>query len=279
METEESNLGDLRRDAAVQGGDGRFTIDISPEWCVWSPQGGYLMAVVLRAAAQSTVFGRPLSLACHFLSVPKTAPAELHVSSLRKSRVAESLRVSMQQDGRGILEALVWAGDGVEGYEHEGAVMPDVPLVDTLTTRPAVVAQGGMHTLWKNIDHRPCGPLSFERETSTDPRQRDWMRLRAFEPTADGFIEAGRQALFLDTFSWPAAAHAHVGDGRFISPTLSFSIDFHRGSTSEWLLSDAHSPHASGGCIAVHDRLWSPKGELVASACATMICRPRPGRS
>jgi len=66
-------------------------------------------------------------------------------------------------------------------------------------------------------------------------------------------------------------------DGRYrvtISP-LSFTIEFHRGSDSDWLLSDAYSPHAGDGRIAIYDRLWSPRAELLSSASATMVCRSR----
>jgi hypothetical protein len=76
--------------------------------------------------------------------------------------------------------------------------------------------------------------------------------------------------------TWPAATHAHPGDSRFIAPTLSFSIDFHRSTDSEWLLSDAHAPCAGDGRIFMHQRVWSPAGDLVASGTCTTICRPRP---
>lgn len=155
--------------------------------------------------------------------------------------------------------------------------MPDVPGFAALESRPSPTNTGNLHTLWKNIEQRACGPLSWERSEPAEPRQRDWVRLRKYAPGGGPFVEAARYALFLDTFTWPAAAHAHVGDPRFITPTLSFSVDFHRDSDSDWLLSDSHSPHASEGRLAVHQRLFSPDGLLVASGTGTMICRPRPG--
>src|SRR5262245_42647180 len=92
------DFADLQSDTAVTGSDGRYRAVISPHWVVWSPQGGYLMALLLRAAGAATEFEKPLSLSCHFLSVPKVGPAEIQVTSLRKTRVAESLRVSCQQE-------------------------------------------------------------------------------------------------------------------------------------------------------------------------------------
>ena len=273
-----SHPSDLQRDTAVTGESGRYSATISPEWVVWSPQGGYLMAMALRAFGLATAFPKPLSLACHFLSVPKVGSVDINVSSLRTTRIAESLRLAMSQDGRSFLEAILWAGDTVDGYVHAGASMPDVPGFESLATHPPPSNQGALNTLWKNIEQRPCGPLHWQRSEPAEPRQRDWVRLCSHTAGAEAFVEAGRYALFLDTFTWPAAAHAHAGDPRFISPTLSFSIDFHQRSDSLWLLSDAHSPHGGDGRLFVHQQLWSPDGLLLASGTGTMICRPRPGR-
>jgi acyl-CoA thioesterase len=274
----EGNVPDLQRDTAVAGNDGRYTAQISPSWVVWSPQGGYLMAMVLRAAGAATEFRKPLSLACHFLSVPKVGPAEIQVTSLRKTRIAESLRVSLVQEGRLSLEAMLWAGDTVPGLDHAATGMPQVPGYDALppVPRPGPAPASGFHTLWHNLEIRPCGPQSRERTEPAEPRQRDWIRFRSFPRTDDAFVDAGRYALCLDTFTWPAATHAHPGDARFIAPTLSFSIDFHQQTESEWLLSDAHAPVACDGRIAMHQRVWTPSGALIATGTCTTICRPRP---
>jgi acyl-CoA thioesterase len=236
------------------------------------------MAMVLRAAGLATQFPKPLSLACHFLSVPKIGPVEIQVASLRKSRIAESLRVSLVQQGQLFLEALLWAGDTVPGLDHAATDMPEVPSYEALTPVPvpAAISAGGFHTLWRNLEIRPCGPQSRERTTPAAPKQRDWIRFRSFARTDDAFVDAGRYALCLDTFTWPAATHAHPGDSRFISPTLSFSIDFHQRTDSEWLLSDAHAPIGGDGRLALHQRVWSPAGALIATGTGTMICRPRP---
>ena len=273
-----TDFADLQRDTAVEGSEGRYTTLVSPHWVVWSPQGGYLMALLLRAAGKATEFPKPLSLGCHFLAVPRVGPAEIHVTSLRKTRVAESLRVSCVQEGRLFLEAMLWAGATVPGLDHSATGMPEVPGHETLMSVPLSGAPNpaGFHTLWRNLEIRPCGPQSRERTEPAEPRQRDWIRFRNFAPTSDAFADAGRYAMCLDTFTWPAATHAHPGDGRFIAPTLSFSIDFHQRTDSEWLLSDAHAPIAHDGLIAMHQRVWSPDGKLLASGGCTTICRPRP---
>ncbi len=271
-------MSDLERVMALTGQGGEYQVDIDGNWCVWSPAGGYLMALVLRAAGLETAFSTPLALTCHFLGAPKLAEAQLTVGSLRRTRVAESMHVSMTQEGRPILEALLWAGETVEGYQHADAEMPDVPGYEGLPATETGTGKPGFQTLWQHMEHRPIGPLHWQREEPAAPRQRDWIRLRDFAPDADAFADAGRQAIVLDSYTWPAAAHAHAGDPRFVAPTISLSIDFHQTADSPWLLSDAYAPIAEAGRIAIHNRLWSPEGRLVATGNGTLICRPRPPR-
>jgi len=282
----------------VRGSNGLYAAELDPDWCVWSPAGGALLATAIRAAGLETDFARPLSVSCHFLSTPRSAPVELRVRSLRKTRVAESLQVSMLQGERPVIEVMLWAGDRLDGYRHADAAAPDVPRPDALKARDYPLGRHGMHTLWRNLEQRSCGPVHWERSEPAAPRQRDWIRLRDyahFRGSADSrgssetqhpelcerelaFLEAARFALVLDCFTWPAAGHAHVGDPRFVAPTISLSIELHQRDAGEWLLSDAHSPRAEAGCIAIHNRLFDSAGELVASASGSLICRPRPTR-
>ena len=259
-------------------GEGRFQAKLSEDWCVWSPAGGYLMAVAIRAAGSESAFALPLSATCHFLAVPKLEAVELVVTSLRKTRVAESLRVTMLQRDAPIVELLVWCGAPVEGYAHDAASFPQVPARETLPPHEPPVGVPGFNTLWKHLEHRPCGPLHWHRKEPAEPRQRDWIRLRDFPDAADPFLHAGRYAVVLDSFTWPAAAHAYAGDPRFIAPTLAFSIEFHRHTTDAWLLSDAYAPVAADGRINIHNHLWSSDGRLLATGNGTLICRPRPKR-
>src|SRR5437016_8598459 len=91
-------MGDLAEDTAVHGADGRFVADLSPEWEIWGPSGGYVASVAVRAAAAHAGFERPASFSCHFLSVARFEQVQIDVRTLRTSRRAESVAVSMSQD-------------------------------------------------------------------------------------------------------------------------------------------------------------------------------------
>ena len=51
-------MGDLANDTEVRGGDGHYTCELSRDWEIWGPNGGYIAAIVLRAAGGTRV-GRP----------------------------------------------------------------------------------------------------------------------------------------------------------------------------------------------------------------------------
>jgi acyl-CoA thioesterase len=272
-------MADFERDTRVEGGGGVYTARVDPAWSIWLPNGGYLIATALRAAGAHSAFPRPLSLACHFLASPGFGPIEIAVATLRRTRTAESMRLSMRQGEQHVLELLAWTGASLPGLEHADARIPAVPSWQALPSTHEIEGALAPHPHWQNLEQRPVGTVHWQSSGSKEPRQRDWVRIRELDALEDPFLDAGRLAVILDTYSWPAAAQAHVGDPRFIAPTLSLAVDFHAGSTSPWVLSDAYSPLAAAGSVALESRVWDPGGALLATAIGTLRCRPRPAPS
>src|SRR5215207_4597841 len=94
---------DLEQATRVEGDDGRYVAQLSDAWEIWGPNGGYLAAIALRAAGRMAQIERPASFYCHFLSSPAFAEVQLDVTVLKQGRRAESLQVTMSQDGRAVL--------------------------------------------------------------------------------------------------------------------------------------------------------------------------------
>src|SRR5947199_10840029 len=101
-------MGDLAIDTAVEGHDGRYTARFSRDWEIWGPMGGYVAAVALQAAGAHSRFDRPASLVGHFLGVADFREVQLTTVTKRAASRAESIAVSMTQDGKHVFEALVW---------------------------------------------------------------------------------------------------------------------------------------------------------------------------
>ena len=121
-------MGDIGVQTAVEPmGEGRYRAIVSPDWEIWGPCGGYVAAIALRAAGADSGLSRPASFYCHYLSVAAFAPVDLVVTPLRTGRTVTAQRVEMLQEGRPVLDAMVWSVGEVEGLEHEDVDAPGVP--------------------------------------------------------------------------------------------------------------------------------------------------------
>lgn len=275
-------MGNLADDTAVEGRAGRYVGRFSPDWEIWGPNGGYVAAVALRAAGAHSSLGRPASLLCHYLGVGRFAPVEIETVSLRTAKRAESVRVSITQDGQPIAEALVWCvADDLEGLEHDVSRMPEVKAPAELTSmdelEPESTASG--FSFGRNFDRKPVEWLPFEQwaeREHLEPTIQTWMRYRPQPTFDDPFVEAARSVILLDTYLWPAACGAYrPGTMAYQAPSLDLAVSFHAlDPMSEWLLVDAFSPVARDGLVGGQASIWSEGGVLLASGGQQMLCRP-----
>jgi acyl-CoA thioesterase-2 len=268
-------VADLDLDTEIEGQAGTYVARISRDWEIWGPNGGYLAALALRAAARETSLLRPASFTCQYLNVAEFSEVTLRVVRLRESKRASSLRVSMTQGDRPILEALAWiVDDRSEGLEHDEAHAPVVPPPDELPSFEALKPPGyPWFPFWKNMETRLTrGRIPTEK---TEAAWQGWLRYRPRACFSDPFVDAARSLILLDTMFWPAAAAAHERPPAYLAPSLDVSVQFHRAAPeSEWLLCDARSPIAAHGLIGGASRIWSRDGQLLATGTSQLLCRP-----
>jgi acyl-CoA thioesterase II len=276
-------MGDFGADTAVTAqGEGRYQATLSREWEIWGPMGGYVATIALRAVGAASRFDRPASFYCHYLGVADFDVVDIAVEPLRQAKTAESLRVSVTQADRRILEADVWATGDVEGLEHEHLDPPDVPSWRDLPTIAELVgddAEGPPFPFWNNFDPRPV----HWREEWPPPEAYDpvWRQWEKFVPVAtfdDPWLDAARSVILVDVASWPAAFQHHAWrEPPFIAPTLDLYVAFHEPApASEYLLADGHSPIGRDGLLGFTTRVWSEDFRLVASGGGQMLCRRIP---
>ncbi len=276
-------MGDLERDTAIAGEDGHYRATLSADWEIWGPNGGYMAAVALRAAGAHSGLARPASLVCHFLDVAQFAGVTLRAETLRRSRRAESTRVSMTQDGRLVLEALVWSvSDRLHGLVHDAAPAPEVPppaMVPSVDER--LGEDQRPFRFFTNLEERPIDWVDdWEHRPSGEPVHRCWYRFRPRARFEDPWVDAGRLAIVVDTFQWPAAVRAHAGGTlAHVAPSLDLACRFHRTAChddAQWLLVEARSPVADEGLVGGIASVWDGGGRLLASGGQQMLSRPAP---
>lgn len=89
-------------------GESRFSGDVSAEWTIAAkPNGGYLLAMLGRAALACTPHPHVLTASAHYVRSPEPGPVEIEVQVLRVGRSASQVRARMTQDGQDCVESLV----------------------------------------------------------------------------------------------------------------------------------------------------------------------------
>jgi acyl-coenzyme A thioesterase PaaI-like protein len=92
---------------AVRGA-GTFDAVVSPEWTVaGKPNGGYLLAMLGRAAAAVSAHDHVIAASAHYLHAPIPGPVVIETEPLRNGRSASQIRARLSQDGEACIEALV----------------------------------------------------------------------------------------------------------------------------------------------------------------------------
>ncbi len=277
-------MANLEADTAVEGSDGEWKAELSSDWEIWGPNGGYLASIALRAAGAHSKLRRPASLACHYLDVARFDELRLRARTLRASRRAESVEVTATQGGRVVLVALVWVvADDLGGLSCDAGPPPEVPAPPALASTDELVSgteQGPMFPFWANLEHRPTTWIPPEERALAPggaPELTSWLRFRPQATFADPFVDAARLVILLDTFPWPAAIRAHPADElTYIAPSLDVGVILHRlEPSSEWLLVQATSPAAADGLVGGRAQVWSSRLAGQRDPADAVSARPR----
>jgi acyl-CoA thioesterase II len=279
-------MGDLAIDTAMSAaGDARFERVLSRDWEIWGPMGGYVASCALRSVSAHSERARPASIVGHFLGVANfDDPIVATCKTLRGTRRADSIRVSVEQLGKPIFEALVWAVDAdIDGLNHHVAAMPDIAHWNDLLTAHERAAADGVeyavnYPFWNNFEQRAgwAGDWDARQPGDVRPQWDTWLK---FLPTAsfvDPWVDACRLVMMVDLGAWPAAGGHHVTSD-FYAPSIDVACEFNIvGNTGEWLLVSAESPTGSGGLISSRSQVFDDAGQLLALGTSQLLCKAIP---
>lgn len=281
----------LEQQTAVERtADNKYRTVISEDWKLWVPVGGYLTAIALRAAEASSSMPRPVSVTCHYLHEAAFGPAELEVTTLRRTERSESLMVRMTQQGNDILRCLVSAaptgqlGPLVNWQEAPEAPAPD-DIEETILDEDVIELMGD-EPFWKNLEFRMIkglkGPHNYpgidgmtEEELKFTPRRdahiRGWQRMPDGEGFTNNWVDACRYLIIAAAMQFPVVADPFTPPLKFIAPTLNLTMEFHTfHPEAGWLLADAAGSYAGDGLLGAEARLWTQDGHFLATAHSQM---------
>jgi hypothetical protein len=164
-------------------GPGRFSGDLHPEWTIaGKPNGGYLLAVLGRAATLVGAHEHVIAASAHYLRPPEPGPVTVLAEVLRAGRSASQVRVTLEQDQQHCIEALITTSTldaNSKPYWSEGAPQPGSAAFADSTQLSPISPSGFEVAIMQQVELRiEPGSLGFTRgEPSGQGELRGWLAL------------------------------------------------------------------------------------------------------
>ena len=247
--------------------------------------GGQVAAQALVAATRTVEAEFVVhSLHSYFLLPGDTAvPIVYDVERLRDGRSFATRRVVARQHGRPIYFQTASFQRIEEGFEHQDR-MPDVPDPSEALDMVELMRRSGNEDAdalakeWAALEARYVGNSRFNLPSDPDHPSRARMWIRVGEGLGDDpQVHRAAFTYASDIGLLGAALAAHdVTPADVQMASLDHTIWFHRPfRVDDWWLYDMQSPSAQGARGLALARVYSPDGQLVATAAQEGLIRPR----
>ncbi len=272
--------GDLSFDAATAvqptADPDRFETDIHHLWTVGDkPNGGYLLAVLGRAARIAGRAGRDapwevVSSSITYLRPPDLGPAAVRTAVLRTGRSASHVRAVLTQGGADVVDAVfvlsalpACATARYDGTAPLGAPEPE-RCVRLPTRLPGGVQVGIMEVLDLRLDPATL-PYADSPPSPDGPAE-----LRGWSRFTDGREPDPLSLLFFVDAIPPATLM--IGSTGWV-PTLQMSVYVRARPAPDWLGIRMTANLVADGMVDETCVLWDSRGQVVAQA--TQLARLR----
>jgi acyl-CoA thioesterase len=245
--------------ASVPRGDGTRDLTVTDRWNtpLGTPNGGYLLATMLRGLHAEMGAHDPMVAAITYLAGPRPGPAELRTESIRMGRRVQTGTASLWQGDRQVALLTASFGARADGPSAELGSAPSLPAPEQC----ADPLQHGMPAdgLFGRIDYRLTSTPGWAEGAPTgDPTAELWQRLAGGRP-----IDFPALALLCDSFAPPVL---ELGEGFQQSMTVQLTVHLHRLPTPGWLATRLTTRHVVNGFHEEDCELWDEDGRLVAQS-------------
>jgi acyl-CoA thioesterase len=242
-------------------GEQRYGATLTGNWNALGsvPNGGYLLAVCLRALAAEMPLPDPVVVSATYLRPGAAGPAELRTELVRAGRRVATGEVRLSQNGREIVRALATFAD--LGDAHGRTVMrsaaPDLPAPertrDVMENAPPLPGVN----ITERFEYRAAQPPGWARgKPSGDADVAFWLRFRdGREPDPIAL------AAMVD-----AAAPAVLETGAPGSATIELTVHIRARPAPGWLACRAVTRHLIDGFHEEDFEIWDSTGALVAQS-------------
>jgi Acyl-CoA thioesterase C-terminal domain/Acyl-CoA thioesterase N-terminal domain len=170
---------------------GTFDAEISGEWTIaGKPNGGYLLALLGRAASSLTDSGHVIAASAHYVRSPDPGPVEIEGELLRRGRSISQVRARMSQGGRPCVESVVSTSEldpSTAPHWDAGVLDGQVVSFDDCIRLKPVTPDGSRVAMFDQVDARldPEWSGVTNGRASGRGQLRGWLKLpgeESFDP-------------------------------------------------------------------------------------------------
>lgn len=244
-------------------GDGRWEATLHERWNVGAnPNGGYLLAVAVRAMCEAGGRPHPMSVTAHYLSPPAVGRVEVATEVAKAGRSFATVEAHVVQEGRERVRLLGTFGDLAtrRGPTRVSAQMPQIAPPADCRSLVELTAEAGRAV-----------PEAVRRFDILLPPESPWGRAELGEPYqitgwirfADG-TEPDTTSLvtFADAFPPTLIGSMEVG----WVPTLELTVHVRRRPAPGWMLGTFRTRLLIDGVLEEDGELWDSEGLPVAQS-------------
>jgi acyl-CoA thioesterase len=242
-------------DTAVEStAEGRYRGRVEERWNVGMvANGGYAMAIGMRALGQALAAGDPLTVTAHFLRPTLPGPVDVETEVVKRGRRFATGTARLLQGGKEAVRLLGTYGDVARqpSPTRITAQPPVVPPAGQGITRPDSPLIAGRY------DHR----FAAENLDWLQGKRSDLAEIRGAVRFHDGRMpDALSLAAIADSFPPPVFSWI---DPTWV-PTLELTLHVRAQPKSEWLSCVFRTRFLFGGLLEEDGELWDETGQLVA---------------
>ncbi len=245
--------------AVSRAGNGIWAGEIAPGWDIGgNADGGYLLAIAARAAAEAAERPDPVTVTAHYLSPGRVGPVTVEARVVRQGRRFATVQATLASSSVPLLALLgsFAALGSYDGPERIDAAPPELPPPeDCLLLEPtATFPPPFMGRVELRLHPDDLGPAGV----SGPPRVRGWFRFPDDEP-----IDVIGLLVAVDAFP-PTVFRTELPVAWV--PTLELTAHIRARPEPGWLRCSFATRFITGGFLEEDGEVWDASGRLVAQS-------------
>ncbi|WP_182377285.1 thioesterase family protein [Nocardioides sp. WS12] len=250
-------------DAAVASertADGVHRVQLTADWNTanQTPNGGYILALLLHAVLQESVHPDALSIAITYFRPGLPGPGDITVREVRVGRRVSTYDAVLVQAGKEIAHAVVsthdWDAAGT--FEHAPHQAPVVPRPEDCQDISPLMSLGRAPILDRYTYRAPEVPGWLTGKPSGNTESLCWIRTTDERP-----LDALLAGAMTDAFPPVTAEIGHLA-----SATIQLTVHFRRRPDTVWALGHVVTRHVLAGYHDEDVELWDDQGRLIAQS-------------